>query len=216
MSASRTKALHALAEPIVAQFDADLEKVVIRRAGKRQLVRVVVDASEGLTLDLVASISRAVSQALDDASVLGSGPYVLEVTSPGVDRPLSLPRHWQRAVGRLVRVTDRAGNTYEGRLTDVHTDDVVLEAGGVEETIALADVSRAVVQVEFSRVEEAQIDDADSGDDSEPDDSDLGDSDLGDSDLGDSDLGDSEPDDDDEPGVTDSRSESAVPAEQED
>ncbi|MGB7979586.1 MAG: ribosome maturation factor RimP [Candidatus Nanopelagicales bacterium] len=162
MSASRMKALRALAEPIVARFDVDLEEVVIRQAGKRQLVRVVVDAADGLTLDLVASISRAVSQELDDSAVLGSGPYVLEVTSPGVDRPLRLPRHWQRAVGRLVRVTDRFGDTHEGRLTDVRADEVILEAEDVAETIVLADVTRAVVQVEFSRVEDAPLDDADS------------------------------------------------------
>lgn len=160
MSASRTKALQDLAEPIVAQFDADLEEVVIRQAGKRQLVRVVVDAADGLTLDLVASISRAVSQALDDSSILGSGAYVLEVTSPGVDRPLRLPRHWQRAVGRVIRVTDRAGIPHEGRLVAVRTDEVVLEAEGSVHLIAMKDVSRAVVQVEFSHVEDTSFDDA--------------------------------------------------------
>ena len=157
MSASQTKALHALAEPIVAQFDADLEEVVIRQAGKRRLVRVVVDADEGLTLDLVASVSRAVAQALDDSSVLGNQPYVLEVTSPGVDRPLRLPRHWQRALGRLVRVTDRSGGTREGRLVEVGAQEVHLDIEGVTESIALADVSRAVVQVEFTRVEETDL-----------------------------------------------------------
>ena len=90
MSASQAKALRSLAEPIVAGLDCDLEDVVIRQAGKRRLVRVVVDhRSGGLTLDLVASISREISRVLDDSTVLGNSPFVLEVTSPGVDRPLT-------------------------------------------------------------------------------------------------------------------------------
>ncbi len=169
MSASRTKALQALAEPVVAQFDVDLEEVVVRQAGRRLLVRVVVDAAQGLTLDLVASISRAVSEALDDSSILGNGPYVLEVTSPGVDRPLRLPRHWQRAVGRMVRVTNRSGDIREGRLIQARPAAVLMEADGVRWEFDPADVSRAVVQVEFSHVEDAQLDEVDDRDRAEPD-----------------------------------------------
>ncbi len=103
----------------------------------------------------MASISRAVSQALDDSDVLGNAPFVLEVTSPGVDRPLRLPRHWQRAEGRIVRVSGKSGDTREGRLVEVGTDEVSLDLEGVVTTIALADIVRAVVQVEFSHHEDA-------------------------------------------------------------
>ena len=162
MSASQAQALRELAAPIAAHHDCDLEDVRIRQAGKRRLVRIVVDHTDGaLTLDLVAAISRDLSRALDDSDLLGNSAYVLEVTSPGVDRPLREPRHWQRAVGRIVRVTRRSGEPVEGRLVTATDTEAVLDVDGTPTAIALADVARAVVQVEFTRVDEADLDDAD-------------------------------------------------------
>ena len=160
MSASQAKALRSLAEPIVTGLDCDLEDVVIRQAGKRRLVRIVVDHhSGGLTLDLVASISREISRELDDSTVLGNAPFVLEVTSPGVDRPLRLPRHWRRAVGRLVQVTPKTGEVLEGRVLSADETHATLDVGDSETTVAYADVARAVVQVEFTRIEDAELED---------------------------------------------------------
>jgi ribosome maturation factor RimP len=96
----------AVIEPVVTSFDYDLEELTVSAAGKRSVVRVVVDGDGGIDLDAVALVSRAISEVLDATE--GSefaGPFVLEVTSPGVDRPLSEPRHWRRAVGRMVAVT---------------------------------------------------------------------------------------------------------------
>lgn len=152
------RALRSIAEPIVVGLGCDLEDVIIRQAGKRRLVRIVVDSDGGLPLDLVAEISRAISRALDDADLIGHA-YVLEVTSPGVDRPLRLPRHWARATGRLVSVTPRVGDRFEGRLVEADDQTAVLLQDGAERRIALADVARAVVQVEFSRVDEVALDD---------------------------------------------------------
>lgn len=160
MSASQAKALRSLAEPIVSSLDCDLEDVVIRQAGKRRLVRIVVDHhSGGLTLDLVASISREISRELDDSTVLGNAPFVLEVTSPGVDRPLRLPRHWRRAVGRLVQVTPRTGAVLEGRVLSADETHAILDVDGSETTVAYASVARAVVQVEFTRLEDVELED---------------------------------------------------------
>lgn len=159
MSASQAKALRSLAEPIVTGLDCDLEDVVIRQAGKRRLVRVVVDHhSGGLTLDLVASISREISRELDESTVLGNAPFVLEVTSPGVDRPLRLPRHWRRAVSRLVQVTPKAGAVIEGRVLSADETHAIVDQDGIETAVAYADVARAVVQVEFTRIEEVELD----------------------------------------------------------
>ena len=161
MSASQAKALRSLAEPIVTGLDCDLEDVVIRQAGKRRLVRIVVDHhSGGLTLDLVANISREISRELDDSTVLGNAPFVLEVTSPGVDRPLRLPRHWRRAVGRLVQVAPKTGEVLEGRVLSADETHAILDVDDSETTVAYADVARAVVQVEFTRIEEAELEDA--------------------------------------------------------
>jgi ribosome maturation factor RimP len=172
MSASQAKALRSLAEPVVAALDCDLEDVVIRQAGKRRLVRIVVDQpAGGLTLDLVASISREISRVLDDSTVLGNAAYVLEVTSPGVDRPLSLARHWSRAVGRLVLVTPRSAEAFEGRVLSADEVKAVLDVDGAETTVAYADVARAVVQVEFTRIEEVELDEAEL-DEADPDEAD--------------------------------------------
>lgn len=165
MSAARTRALRSLIEPLVTSVDCDLEDVVIRQAGKRRLVRVVIDHDGGLPLDLVAEVSRSISRALDDSDVLGQSAYVLEVTSPGVDRPLTLPRHWQRAAGRLVEVTPRSGAVLLGRVLAVDEASATLDVSGVEQVVAFADVARAVVQVEFSRVDEVDLGDADEVDD---------------------------------------------------
>src|SRR3978361_508625 len=101
--------------PVVAAVGLDLEDVLVNRAGSRSVVRVVVDSDNGLDLDAVADVSRAVSEVLDDADDVLRGAYVLEVTSPGVDRPLTAPRHWRRATGRKVKAIRTDGREVLGR-----------------------------------------------------------------------------------------------------
>jgi ribosome maturation factor RimP len=117
-------------EPVVAGAGYDLEELVVTPAGRRSVVRVVVDRDEGVSLDDVAEVSRAVSAVLDrNDGELGRAPYVLEVTSPGVDRPLTEPRHWRRNSGRLVAVAvGPAGSTEQvtGRITAVDDAGVTL------------------------------------------------------------------------------------------
>src|SRR3954469_15410284 len=108
-----------------------LEDVSVQAAGRRRIVRVIVDlpgdATGGVPMEAVATVSQLLSQRLDDSDAMGGAPYVLEVTSPGVDRPLTERRHWLRARGRLVRVTLRDGGTHTGRLTEVTDDAVVVD-----------------------------------------------------------------------------------------
>src|SRR5260370_17622021 len=114
-------------EPVVSATGMDLENVRITATGRRRLLRVVVDADGGVSLDDITLISRALSAELDASGAMGETPYPLEVSSPGVDRPLTEPRHWRRAAGRLIRAplaarsparTDRAGRLamIEGRV----------------------------------------------------------------------------------------------------
>jgi len=98
-----------VAEPVVHALGMDLESVKVTTAGRRRLLRMVVDSDGGVSLDDAALASRELSVTLDASDVMGDMPYTLEVSSPGVDRPLTEPRHWQRAVGRLVRVPLTAG-----------------------------------------------------------------------------------------------------------
>ncbi|MDL4818969.1 ribosome maturation factor RimP [Actinomadura opuntiae] len=117
--------LTALLTPAVAAAGFDLEEVDVRPAGRRRLVKIVVDGDGGVGLDDIARLSEKASALLDESDVMGTSPYVLEVTSPGVDRPLTEPRHWRRAVGRLVVAPLAEGGQVEGRV--VAADDEAVE-----------------------------------------------------------------------------------------
>jgi ribosome maturation factor RimP len=139
--------MYAAMLPALAGHDVDLESVSLTKAGKRHVLRVVVDRDGGVDLDLVATLSRAVSDLIDQQPDLVPSNTVLEVTSPGVDRPLTEERHWRRAAGRLVDVTPRANTGFIDRVTEV-SDGVVRFASGRE--MSLADIESGAVQVEFT------------------------------------------------------------------
>ena len=147
--------LQALLAPLVAEAGSDLEDVSVSKAGKRSVVRVLVDRDGGIDLDDVAEVSRLVSDALDeldaqDPKALGPS-YTLEVSSPGVDRPLTAPRHWRRNIGRLVLATMVDGPSVTGRVTAADEHVVTLDVEGAPRTIRYDELTRGVVQVEFSR-----------------------------------------------------------------
>src|SRR6478752_3244527 len=150
MAAPTREGIVGLVAPVVERAGLDLEDLVVTPAGKRRMVRVVVDGDDGVDLDLAASISHDVAELLDASPVMGEQPYVLEVTSPGVDRPLTAPRHWRRAIGRLVDVTPHQGKELVGRVltaSDATDGSATLDVKGQERTIAYEDVARAKVQV---------------------------------------------------------------------
>jgi ribosome maturation factor RimP len=149
--------MRAVVEPVVRDAGYDLEELVVSRAGRRHLLRVVVDADGGVSLDDIASISRAVSAALDAAEETGgefvAEEYLLEVSSPGVDRPLTLPRHWRRNIGRLVRV--RADDRQlTGRIAAADEERVTLDVEGLARDLPYAQLGPGRVQVEFARLDE--------------------------------------------------------------
>lgn len=148
-------------EPVVrdaveeAGFDLDaLEQV---RAGKRRLVRVVIDSDAGVGLDDITAVSRAVAGVLDSCDDLLAGPYTLEVTSPGVDRPLTQPRHWRRNRMRLVRVLLAEGGELVGRIGGCDDEGVTLLVSGALRRVCYAELARAVVEVEFNQPPAAEV-----------------------------------------------------------
>lgn len=154
MTASHARLVQLLS-PAVEATGHDLEEVTATPAGKRRVVRVVVDRDGGTNLDDVATVSRAVSDVLDAAEetepdLLG-GAYVLEVSSPGTDRPLTLARHWRRNVGRLVMAHLADGTSVAGRITAADDLDVTLQGDQGLRVLLLAQVVRGAVQVEFTR-----------------------------------------------------------------
>lgn len=139
-----------LAAPLSA-LGLDVEAVELSPAGKRRILRIAVDGDDGVTLDDVADATKKVSEVLDASDVMGEQPYTLEVTSRGVDRPLTLPRHWRRNLGRLVKVTTTDGQTVTGRIAGSSDDAVTLDLDGSQRHLPYADVAKALVQVEFNR-----------------------------------------------------------------
>jgi ribosome maturation factor RimP len=154
--------LRELIEPVVASAGYDVEGLSVSRAGRRYLVRLTVDRDGGVNLDAVADVSRVVSKALDEIEAGGeelfAGEYELQVSSPGVDRPLTLPRHWRRNVGRLVQV--RAGEKQlTGRLVAADADGVVLAVGDARHELGYDALGAGKVQLEFARAAALSDDD---------------------------------------------------------
>ncbi|HEX5596587.1 MAG TPA: ribosome maturation factor RimP [Micromonosporaceae bacterium] len=168
--AARRDRLREVIEPVVLAAGCDLEDLTVSRAGRRHLVRVLIDADGGVTLDAVAEVSRAVSAALDEAEEAGTdliaGEYQLEVSSPGVDRPLTLPRHWRRNMGRLVKVTV-AQRPVTGRVVAADDERVVLDVDGQLGEWPYTELGPGRVQVEFNRLDEELDDTGDIDDDQE-------------------------------------------------
>ena len=177
-----TDRLARLLEPVVHAMNMDLEGVRVASAGRRRVLRVFVDADGGVSLDDIALASRELSIKLDSSAAMGDVPYTLEVSSPGVDRPLTQPRHWRRAAGRLVVAPLRTeatgqkdGNgaaTAEGRITGLSEHGVILERDGVTCEYQYAELGPGRVQVEFGHFDN-------SGDEADTGDSDLGEEDIG-------------------------------------
>ncbi|AUH40181.1 ribosome maturation factor RimP [Streptomyces sp. CMB-StM0423] len=157
MSTTQNERLRDLLEPLVKERDLDLEEIALTQAGRRRVLRVVVDADDGVGLDTCADLSRRIAEELDASDAMGDRPYVLEVTSPGTDRPLTLPRHYRRAADRLVKVQLREGGEVVGRITAVDDAGLDLEVPGVKgrkpgaRRLEFGEIATARVEIEFNR-----------------------------------------------------------------
>lgn len=147
-----------LVTPALSQAGYFLEDINIVTPGNHRIVTVIVDGESALNLDQVTVASKLVSELLDEATFMGETPFTLEVTSPGIDRPLTLPRHFAKNVTRLLKVTKTDGEVITGRITSNTDSDLTLAVTVKKETqeitVALADIKRAVVEIEFNRKDE--------------------------------------------------------------
>ena len=157
-----------LSDPLRA-LGLDIEAVELTPAGNRRVLRIAVDGDDGVTLDDVAAATKRVSEVLDASDVMGEQPYTLEVTSRGVDRPLTLPRHWRRNADRLVKVTLTDGSSLTGRIGSSTDDAVTLDVDGTAQEIGYDRVEKALVQIEFNRRKSAadESDESDESDDTD-------------------------------------------------
>ena len=152
--ATRDRIEAELHDPLSA-IGLDVEAVELTPAGRRRILRVAVDKDGALTLDDVADATKEVSRVLDASDVMGEQAYTLEVTSRGVDRPLTLPRHWRRNADRLVKVSLEDGSEVIGRIGASDDTSVILhvegDVDGEQRRLAYEDIAKAKVQIEFNR-----------------------------------------------------------------
>ncbi|MGY4935173.1 ribosome maturation factor RimP [Streptomyces sp. 900116325] len=160
MSTTQSERLRGLLEPLVSAKKLDLEEIEVSRAGRRRVLRIIVDSDEGVELDACAELSRAISEELDETDAMGEDEYVLEVSSPGADRPLTEHRHYVRATGRLVKLqltTEGAAGELVARIIAVDDDGLDLEVPGVKgrrptsRRVAFDEIAKARVEIEFNR-----------------------------------------------------------------
>ncbi|MEU3249586.1 ribosome maturation factor RimP [Streptomyces sp. NPDC006997] len=157
MSTTQSERLRELLEPLVSAQGLDLEEIAVDSVGRKRVLRVVVDSDTGADLDQIADVSRALSAKLDETDAMGEGEYTLEVGTPGAERPLTEPRHYERATGRLARFQLAQGGELVARILTVDAEGVDLEVPGVKgrkptaRRLTFEDIARARVQVEFGR-----------------------------------------------------------------
>lgn len=153
MMSSVDSAIREAIAPIVAEANLYLEAIHISSAGKHRVIRVLIDRIDSqvpLSLDEVTSVTKPISATLDELAILGERPFTLEVSSPGVDFPLTLARHWLRNQGRLVALTLSTGEEHLGRIIDSNNESVTIESKpGARAQFELSDISHAHIEVEF-------------------------------------------------------------------
>jgi ribosome maturation factor RimP len=152
---SLSEKITELLKPAVEKAGFFLEDVHVVSPAKHRIITCIVDGQIPLNLDQVTSVSREISELLDVADFMDESPFTLEVTSPGVDRPLTLLRHWQKNLNRLVKVVKQDGSVVSGRITTLEESHVLLteelKGKSKEHTVQFADIKRATVEIEFNR-----------------------------------------------------------------
>ena len=143
--------LAELLDPVVSAFLLDLDDIEITRSGGRRILDITIDGDSGVNLDEVAEVSRAISEFLDNSDAMDNEPYVLEVGTRGVTKPLTKPVHWARNVGRLVNVAGDAINAV-GRIVEFNDPEVTLDIKGKLRALNINEISRANIEVEFKKM----------------------------------------------------------------
>ena len=147
-----------LIRPAIENAGFFLEDVFTSNPGDHRIVTCMVDSLKPLNLDEVALISREISAILDQSPLLGDGEFTLEVTSPGIERPLTLPRHWTKNLTRIIKATLNDDTQVSGRLTEFdQTRAILIEniKGRMKiHEVAFADIKKAQVEIEFNRKDE--------------------------------------------------------------
>jgi ribosome maturation factor RimP len=138
----------AVITPAIESLGFYIEDINISSAGKRSMLTVIVDGDTHLSLDQVTVATKAISEIVENLPTLGNNPFTLEVTSPGLDRPLTKPRHWRKNKDRLIKIVLTDGKGVSGRIKDSNEASATVD----EQVINFADIKRATLEVEFKQV----------------------------------------------------------------
>lgn len=141
--------LHKELVPHLSDTEFILEEVDIRKAGRRLLVQISFDSENVLNLDDIASVSRKVDHIIEDENLLGDRAFTLEVSSRGIDRPLTHIRHFRKNVSRMVEVSTD-DETFIDRIKSV--DGTTIEFEG-HSSLELSAIKNAIVQIEFKKLD---------------------------------------------------------------
>lgn len=145
---SNKEAITAAITPAIESLGFYLEDIAITSAGRRSMLTVIVDGDTHLSLDQVTVATKAISEIVENLPTLGSNPFTLEVTSPGLDRPLTKPRHWHKNKDRLIKIILNDGAEITGRIKDSTQVDVTVD----EQLVKFTDIKRATLEIEFKQV----------------------------------------------------------------
>ena len=140
--------ISAAITPALSDLGFYLEDITITSAGRRSMLTVIVDGDTHLSLDQVTVATKAVSEIVENIQSLGQAPFTLEVTSPGLDRPLTKPRHWRKNIDRLVKIVLLDGKEIKGRVKDATEISATID----EQVIKFSDIKRATLEIEFKQV----------------------------------------------------------------
>jgi ribosome maturation factor RimP len=145
---SNKEQVTAAITPAIESLGFYVEDISITSAGRRSMLTVIVDGDTHLSLDQVTVATKAISEIVENLPTLGNNPFTLEVTSPGLDRPLTKPRHWRKNKDRLIKIVLNNGKEITGRIKDSTDDEVIVD----EQKVAFVDIKRATLEIEFKQV----------------------------------------------------------------
>jgi ribosome maturation factor RimP len=145
---SNKEQVAAVITPAIQALGFYVEDISITSAGRRSMLTVIVDGDTHLSLDQVTVATKAISEIVENLPTLGNNPFTLEVTSPGLDRPLTKPRHWRKNKDRLIKIVLNDGKEITGRIKDSTDDQVIVD----EQKVAFVDIKRATLEIEFKQV----------------------------------------------------------------
>jgi ribosome maturation factor RimP len=145
---SNKEQVAAVITPAIEALGFYVEDISITSAGRRSMLTVIVDGDTHLSLDQVTVATKAISEIVENLPTLGNNPFTLEVTSPGLDRPLTKPRHWRKNKDRLIKIVLNDGKEITGRIKDSTNDEVIVD----EQKLAFVDIKRATLEIEFKQV----------------------------------------------------------------